>query len=129
MIIVNFAHPITPLQNEQIESLAGQPVEQIIEVNSQVDISQPLAPQITQMIDSVGLTSMQWQTEPILINPPSLNYSALLVLVDLHGRMGYFPPIVRIRPVSQALPPRFEVAEIIDLQALRDGSRQRRYME
>jgi len=126
MILINFAHPITSSQMEQIESLLGHSIHRILEINSQIDVNLPLAPQITQMADAVGLTPIQWQTEPILINPPSLNYSALLLLVELHGRMGYFPPIIRIRPVSQGPMQKFEVAEIINLQSLRENARQTR---
>ena len=126
MILINFTHPITPLQKTQIESLIGQPVNQILEINSQIDVRLPLAPQIVQMVDAAGLTPVQWQIESILINPPSLNYSAAVLLVELHGRMGYFPPIIRIRPVPQETPPRFEVAEIINLQSLRDAARRSR---
>jgi hypothetical protein len=126
MILINFAHPITSSQMEQIESLLGQSIHRVLEINSQIDVNLPLAPQITQMADAVGLTPIQWQTEPILINTPSLNYSALLLLVELHGRMGYFPPIIRIRPVSQGPMQKFEVAEIINLQSLRENARQTR---
>jgi hypothetical protein len=40
--------------------------------------------------------------------------------------MGYFPACLRMRPVKDALPPRFEVAEIMNLQTLRDEARKRR---
>ena len=41
--------------------------------------------------------------------------------------MGYFPPVIRMKPVENALPPRFEVAEIINLQAIRDAARKERF--
>jgi hypothetical protein len=78
------------------------------------------------LADSADLTSEQWQTQPILVVLPSLNYAAAALLAELHGRMGYFPSIVRLRPVKDALPPRYELAEIIDLQALRASARKRR---
>jgi len=40
--------------------------------------------------------------------------------------MGYFPPVVRLRPVEGSIPRRFEVAEILDLQALREQARTQR---
>jgi hypothetical protein len=40
--------------------------------------------------------------------------------------MGYFPAHVRTRPVADALPPRYEVAEILNLQAVRDQARMQR---
>ena len=126
MILLNFSHPLTAEHIAHIEALAGQKVTQVIEVSSQIDPQQPLAPQVQAMAEASGLTPQQWQSEALLINPPSLNYSAALLLAELHGRMGYFPPIVRLRPVKDALPPRFEVAEILNLQAARDAARKRR---
>jgi hypothetical protein len=126
MILLNFAHPLTREQIAQIEDLSCQKIASVIEIPSQIDSEQPLAPQVVAMADAVGLTPQQWQTESILINLPSLNYSAVLLIAELHGRMGYFPPCVRLRPVKDALPPRFEVAEVLNLQAVRDGARRRR---
>lgn len=126
MILINFAHPITPAQQEQIEAMTGSQVQRLIPLSSQVDVNQPLAPQIVAMADAAGLSPEQWQTEPILINPPALNVSAVTLLAVLHGRMGYFPPIVRIRPLPNMTPLRFEVAEIINLQSLRDSARRAR---
>ncbi len=131
MLLLNFTHPITEEQQAQIEALAGQKIERIIAIDSQINPQKPLAPQIVAMADAAGLSPTEWQTAPLLINPPSLNYSAIALLAELHGRMGYFPPIVRLRPVigpngQQVIPPRFKVAEIINLQALRDEARKRR---
>jgi hypothetical protein len=126
MILLNFAHPLTQEQITRIEDLSCQKITNVIEVPSQIDPEQPLAPQVVAMADAAGLTPQQWQTESILINPPSLNYSAALLIAELHGRMGYFPPCVRLRPVKGALPPRFEVAEVLNLQAARDGARRKR---
>ena len=129
MLLLNFAHPITPEQRQQIEALAGQEIKRIITVPSQVDVQEALAPQVAALAAAAGLTPTQWQTESILINPPALNFSAVALLAYLHGLMGYFPPIVRIRPVAGSLPPRFEAAEILDLQGLRDAARQKRHKE
>jgi len=48
------------------------------------------------------------------------------VLAEIHGRCGYFPPIVRLRPIKDSLPPRFEVAEILNLNAVRETARTKR---
>jgi hypothetical protein len=126
MLLLNFSHPLTPAQVAQIEALAEQPVARVVEVHSQIDAQQPLGSQITALVDSAGLTPAQWQSEALLVNLPSLNYSAALVMAELHGRMGYFPSCVRLRPVPSAVPPQFEVAELLNLQATRDAARQRR---
>jgi len=131
MIVLNFAHPLTEEHLAQIERLTDQQVERVIVIDSQIDLQQPLAPQVTAMADAAGLTPEEWQTLPILVNPPSLNFSAVALIAELHGRMGYFPPCIRMRPVvgpngQRIMPPRFEVAEILNLQAIRDEARERR---
>ncbi len=123
MIVLNFAHPITEEQRTQIEALTGQTIERVVDIPSQIDVQHPLAPQVVAMADAAGLSPAEWQTLPILVNPPSLNFSAAALLAELHGRMGYFPPIVRLRPVQGSVPPRFEVAEIVDLQRIRERAR------
>ena len=40
--------------------------------------------------------------------------------------MGYFPHVARTRPVAGAIPRRYEMAEILDLQALRAAGRRAR---
>ncbi|MGC9400727.1 MAG: CRISPR-associated protein Csx15 [Anaerolineae bacterium] len=126
MILLNFAHPLTAEQRAQIEALTDQAIERVVDIPSQIDPQQPLAPQIAAMVDEAGLSSAEWQTLPLLVNPPALNFSAVALLAELHGRCGYFPPCLRIRPVPGSVPPRYEVAEVFDLQAVRDQARQRR---
>jgi len=126
MIVLNFSHPLTEEQLAQIEALTGQKVERVIEVPTQLDPEAPFAPQVMELVEKVGLSPKEWQTLPILINPPSLNAIAVILLAELHGRMGYFPTIIRLRPVPNAIPPRFEVAELINLQAVRDRAREQR---
>ncbi len=126
MLILNFSHPLTEEQKQQIEALTGKRTAEVRAIPSQVDITQSLTPQIRRMVEGIGLTPQEWQTLPILIVPPALNFSAAVLLAHLHGRMGYFPPIVRTRPVPEALPPRFEVAEIINLQSEREAARKER---
>lgn len=126
MIILNFSHPLTSDHLKEVERLTGQRVERVTEVPSQVDVNQPLGPQVVAMADACGLSAAEWQTLPMLVSPPSLNYIAVMLLAELHGRCGYFPAHLRLRPVKRAVPPRYEVAEILDLQAVRDVARRTR---
>lgn len=126
MILVNFSHPLNPNQIAQLEALLQHKVERVIEVMPQFDHTQAFAEQARALIDSVGLTPQEWQGAPIVIVPPALNFIAVTVLAELHGRMGYFPTVARLRPVPNTLPPQFEIAEIINLQAVRDAARTRR---
>jgi len=126
MILLNFSHPLTADQRRQIEGLTGTPITQSIAVNPQFDEQQPFGPQLAALLAPIDLTPAQWQGEPILVILPSLNFIAALLLAELHGRMGYFPSVVRTRPVADAVTRRYEVAEILDLQATRETARRKR---
>ena len=125
MIILNFSHPLTPAQEAQIAALAGEPVAQVIEVAAKFDAQTPYVAQLAALLDRVALTPAQWQSGELLVILPSLNYIAALVLADLHGRSGGFPPVVRLRPAPGSVLRRYEVAEILDLQGLREQVRVR----
>ena len=122
MKVLNLSHPLVPTQVTQIADLTGSEPE-VIEMPVSFDHNRPFQEQVVELVDSIGLTPAEWQTTPILVNPPAFNVIAVTLLAELHGRMGYFPPVVRLRPVEGAIPRRFEVAEIIDLQEVRDTAR------
>ncbi len=125
MILLNFGHPLTDEHVQRIQELAGQSVERVVEVKTHFDHSRPFAGQVRELVDSLGFTSREWQTEAFLINPPTLNVIAVTLLAELHGRMGYFPPVLRLRP-NEGPPPPYQVAEIIRLQEARDAARRTR---
>lgn len=126
MFLLNFSHPLTDTQITQIETLCGQALAQVISIAVQFDEQEPFAGQLANLMAQIQLTPAQWQNEPILVMLPSLNFIAGLLLAELHGRMGYFPPVVRTRPVVNVVPRRYEVAEILDLQATREQARKQR---
>ena len=126
MILLNFGHPLTPDQRARIEALTGQPIARVVDLPPQFDHACPFPVQVEALADAAGLTPHEWQTLPLLVNPPSLNLIAATRPAHLHGLMGYFPAVVRLRPVPGSTPPRFEVAEVVNLQAVREAARERR---
>lgn len=78
------------------------------------------------MEDQCGLSPVECQTLPILVNPPSLHWTAVPLFAEIHGRMGYFPPVVLLRSVDKGLTKQYEVAEVINLQRVRDAARRKR---
>ena len=123
MILINFSHPVTDDQIQQVQSLSGIRIAQVLDVAVQFDNRWPYHEQIASLLRGLPLTADDWQTRPILVNPPALNYIAVLLIAELHGRIGYFPPVMRLRQLSSAMPPAFEVAEILNLQAVREQAR------
>ncbi len=125
MLILNFTHPITDEQRTQIETLADTPISDIRTIPVQINQEQPLDNQITAIVESVGLSSEEWQTLPLLINPPGYAPAAFVLLAQLHGRIGHFPTLIRLRPKYGAMTT-FEVAELLNLQHVREAARTRR---
>ena len=100
MILINFAHSLTSEHLKQIERLTNQSVYRVIEIPADIDPQNGIHPQVVDLIEQTGLSSTEWQTYPLLINPPSLNFIAITLLAELHGRCGYFPAHLRLRPVE-----------------------------
>src|SRR5215472_9147970 len=125
MLILNFTHPLTPEQRAQIEALANTPIDEVRTIPVQINQDEPLEPQITAIVDAVGLSSEEWQTRTLLINPPGYAPAAFVLLAELHGRIGHFPSLIRMRPKSGPVTS-YEVVELLNLQAVREASRTRR---
>lgn len=126
MNLLNLAHPLTQAQRHHIERLAGQALNEVIDVRVQFELTQDFVPQMVKLLDALEIASERWQTEAWLVSLPSLNYIAAITLAELHGRMGHFPAIVRLRPVPDVLVTEYEVAEIINLEQVRQQARTRR---
>ena len=125
MLILNFSHPLTLEQRAQIEALAHTSIEEIRTIPVQIDQAEPLEPQITAIVDVAGLSSEEWQTRPLLINPPGYAPAAFVLLAELHGRIGHFPTLIRLRPKPGPVTS-YEVAELLNLQTIREEARKRR---
>lgn len=125
MLILNFSHPLTGEQKARIEALAGAAIDNIYNITVQIDQGEPLAAQIRAIVSAVQLSSEEWQTRPLLINPPGYAPAAFVLLAELHGRIGHFPTLIRLRPKTGALTT-FEVAELLNLQEVREAARKRR---
>jgi len=125
--ILNFAHPLTPAQLQQIEELTGAAVERVMDIATQMQHGEPFDVQVRRLLNQIDPTGQLWQTEGLVVNPPGYAPAAAVLLAELHGRIGHFPAIVRLRPVAGSTPTRYEVAEVINLQAVRDRSRKQRH--
>jgi hypothetical protein len=125
MLILNFAHPLTDEHKAQIEALANTAIDEIRTIPVQIDQAQPLGPQVSAIVDNAQLLSQEWQTRPLLINPPGYAPAAFVLLAELHGRIGHFPSLIRLRPQPGPVTS-YEVAELLNLQAVREAARHRR---
>lgn len=113
-------------QHRRIESLARGALTRVGDVPVYLDLSQPPEPQLPAVVSEIGLTSVEWQSTPLLIRPPGHAPAAAVLLAELHGRIGSFPAIVWLRREIDKGPTRYEVAEIVNLQGVRDRVRHER---
>jgi hypothetical protein len=125
MLILNFTHPLTNEHQVQIKALVASTIDEIRTIPVQINQAEPLEPQITIIVDAVQLTSEEWQTRSLLINPPGYAPAAFVLLAELHGRIGHFPTIIRMRPKSGPVTS-YEVAELLNLQTIREAAREHR---
>lgn len=126
MILLNFSHPLSAEQLLIAETLVSSKFTSIIDIKTHLNHQTSFPLQVNALICDIPLTSQQWQNSKILVVPPSLSIISCILLSELHGRMGYFPAVLRVKPVPGSTPPVFEPAEVLNLQAIRDASRENR---
>lgn len=124
-LLLNFAHPLTTSQLAAIRERIGEFGVLALE-GKPWDVNEPFAPQIEAALDQLGLSPERWQAGGIVLCLPTLHVAAGVMLAALHGRMGHFPAVVRLRPVQTDLGPQFGLAEIINLDAVRQDARKTR---
>lgn len=125
MILLNFSHPLTMGQMEQLAELLGERPA-VRTVAAQFDHERPFGEQIAALADAAGLTAEEWQTEPLLVNLPGYVPAAGCLLAEIHGRAGHFPVLLRLSPLAGSTPTVYQVSEVINLQEVRDQARTRR---
>lgn len=123
MIVLNFSHPLTGPQLEQLYNLLTETIGEVKQVKCQLDHGRSFADQAREMLDSIGWTPGQWQGLRFLVNLPGMATAAACIVAQIHGRCGYFPSVIRLAPVVGATPPRFSVEEVLALAEQRDSAR------
>lgn len=105
ILVLNFAHPLTAQQQAQIEELSNTTIEHIITIPTLINEEELLEPQIASLIEAVDQSIHDWHKQDILINPPGYAPAAILLLAEIHGRIGHFPTLIRMRPNHASSPP------------------------
>ncbi len=125
VLLINYSHPLTDAQLAQVAVIVGA-VPRVLALPAQADRARPVAEVARELADAAQLSPEAWQTTPLVLNPPALAPLALALIAELHGRCGGFPALLNVRPVEGSVPTRYEVAEVVNLQALREAARGRR---
>lgn len=127
--VLNFGHPLTPAQLEQLGAMLGRQPESVREAKVHLDIESAFEGQIRALVDGLGLSPADWQAQNWVVVLPALSAAAGVLLAELHGRMGHFPSIVRLKAVVDGATTSYAVAEVINLNLVRMQARASRAEE
>ena len=98
MLILNFTHP-SPQTSERKSKPSPIPPLKIFEPSPSKSIRQNLS---------------------------NSKLPPFALLAELHGRIGHFPSLIRLRPLAGSTPTTYEVAELLNLQTIREMAHTRR---
>lgn len=128
MIILNFSHDIHPAEYPRIAAALGVQSEalEVRRVPTQLQEDQPFEDQVERLLAGLGWSPEQWETTAFAVALPGFSPITAVLLPMLHALSGHFPLILRFRQTGSSADRRFELAEVIDLQAVRNRARQRK---
>lgn len=120
MRVLNFSHPLDEGHRRTLAQMTGQTVTFMRHMPLQCDPLYPFAPQVREVLDTI---SLNWQVGQWVVILPGHSVIAALILAELHGRIGHFPTIVRLQRVAGETLARYVIAEVVNLQHIRDEAR------
>lgn len=123
MILLNFGHPISEAQRQQIETFLPGPLENIIELRAQFDHEGDFVGEVQALCRRITLPPEIWEGSRVILNLPGYAPAAAVVLAWVHGLMGHFPTIVRWVPLAGTAPQEYWPVELINLQETRERGR------
>lgn len=125
--LLNFTRTFQDQQIKQLEDELDCFIEHVWpNTKANFDLNTPLEPQIKNMVDGLGFTPEEWEEAGhFVVSLPGLPEPAAVLIAELHGRMGYFPTIVRRHKDDRDDSGVYVLAEIINLSNIRDKARNR----
>jgi hypothetical protein len=127
-LVLNFsAHPLLPGQRQAIQTRLDWPRLEVVDAwLGNVSEDHDFVAEVVRYVDKIDLLPQEWQTCRLVTVPAGYAPAWTVLLAELHGRLGYFPDIVRLRPAPAPAEEKFEVAEIVPTQAVRNRARAKR---
>lgn len=60
MIILNFAHPLTPPRLDQVATLVSNMPDRVQDIRAQFNLEHPFNQQITYLLDDLNVLTQRW---------------------------------------------------------------------
>jgi len=126
-LLLNFSgHPVLPGQEKKIRHLMAWPKLEIIDVPmGSVKEDENFLKIAIRKVDDLDLLPDEWQRFSLVVLPAGYSPLWSALLAEIHGRLGHFPDVVRLRPAKEERE-KYEVAEILDLRDIRHQARAKR---
>lgn len=127
-LVLNFsAHPVMPGQRQAIQAKMGWPTLEVIEARlGNVPEDRDFVSEVLEYVAQIDLLPAEWQTCRLVVVGAGYAPAWSVLLAELHGRLGYFPDLVRLRPALAWSDEKYEVVEIVSLREIRNQARARR---
>lgn len=124
MTILNLAAPLSTNDVSTIAALCGRKARRVIDLALAFSETDPLAPQVRSLLDSLGFSSSEWQSQSVVVNLPDDPVAATLLIADIAGRRGRTPSVIRWKRGGNGQ--RVEPLEVISLHEIRKEARHQR---
>ena len=127
-LVLNFSsHLILPNQQQTIQKKMNWPTSELMDARlGNVPENRNFVATLVNHIEKIDLLPNEWQTCRMVVVPAGYAPAWSVLLAELHGRLGYFPDVVRLRPASTHAEEKFEVAEVVPLREIRGQARAKR---
>lgn len=127
-LVLNFSgHPVSETQRTAMQQQLGWPQLTVIEARlGNVPESRRFVGEVRSYIGQIDLPPEEWQRRHLAVIPAGYAPAWSVLLAELHGRLGYFPDMVRLRPTRGPGEEKFEVVEVVSLRDIRNEARSRR---
>lgn len=124
MTILNLASQLSSDDVSAVAALSGRKPRRVVNVVPNFVESEPLGPQVRELLDGLGFSSADWEKQSIILNLPPDPAASALIVAEIAGRRGRTPSVIRWRtaPGGQGREP----AEVISLHEIRKEARHQR---
>jgi hypothetical protein len=114
MIALSFSQRLNATQFSQIEAICGEKVTVQICFPAKFIEGTPYPEQIRAFQERLKLTPEEIRGEKFIVCLPAQSIDSVIVMISLRDLLGYFPPVVRVRPSQFTIPMRSDVVDIVD---------------
>lgn len=117
-LVLNFGHPLSDEAQAELADAVGE--FETVPARVSLDMASPLAPQLSAIVDDMGISSDIFQTHRLIVVLPGASVAAAIILAEVHARSGNWPMMLHLSRGEDGV---FHMGELVDLQLVRNQAR------